>query len=761
MWSNTVAFVTGVFICQQLTVLPHTLWGVASVLALLLSLKYPLIKPPLVLLFGFGWSVLSGQIAVHDNIDKSLVKKEITIQGQIDDLPVYKQNSWRFTFLPGQAIYQGKPVPVPGKIRLSWHTRDVSLLSGQRWQLKVKLSPPGGTLNPGSTDYETWLFQQGIRAKGYVLDRSTNRLLEQSGWVAGFDYLREMLRKSLFQISDSQAIAVLVALSVGDKSAISSSMWDVFRKTGVNHLVAISGLHIGLIAVFFFWLSGLLWRLSYRLCEQVATPQVQAIAAISAAVFYAGLAGFSIPTQRALVMLTTVMLAKMLFRNLQPARQLAFALFSVLLWDPVAVTSAGFWMSFMAVVAIFISSQGFYFVLKRQAIFTMQWSITLVLLPFLIFWFQQISIVSPLVNLFLVPLFSLFFVPAGLLLSFLQLTGWSVVEFFTSCYLYVLSLVLQTLASIAEKDWVTLRIQGDDSIVLLLVSIAIFFWFLPTTRYARLTTVFILVTVLRAAGENKLQDRLQITLLDVGQGLAVVVQYKDRALLYDLGPRYRKVSSATQRIVLPFLEYRQIKHLDQLVISHADSDHAGDIGVILGAISVAEIFTGEPEESQVNMEKCQAGYQWYWYETRFEFLGQRGRNYLGNNASCVLKITHGKSVILLTGDIEKRVERQLVGLYGKTLKSRILVIPHHGSRTSSSRAFVEATRPEVILNSSGYLNHYQFPDSQVKKRWLENGRLFLDTATSGAIKVLLGDNGEMMAISAYREKKQKYWFIQR
>ena len=610
MWIKTASFAAGVFLCQQLSVLPGILWGLAGLVGSFFIVRQARFAFAGFALLGFCWAMISGHWALQDRLPAGLIKQKLEIGGQIVDLPVRQGQGWRFNFSVKSAFLDKQPVELPDKIRLSWYHSDAELLSGQSWRFTVKLKPPVGTLNPGVFDYESWLFQQGIGATGYVLNDRHSKLTGQAGWLSGFGFFREKLRSGLrsYEIHHD-AVAVMQALAVGDKSAISQPMWEMFRRAGINHLVAISGLHIGMIALTAYWLSGFAWRRSAYLCELITAPRIQSISSILAAAAYAGLAGFSIPTQRALIMLLVIMLARLLLVNLPASRQLSIAVFVVLLLDPVAITSPGFWLSFIAVIAIYLVIEEKVQVSKVRQLVRMQWSVSLWLMPFSLFWFNQVSLISPLVNMMLVPLFSVFIVPVTLLLTLMNQWPLTATRYLTGSFIAFLHNGLQSLQHVTAPSWIsyaTTSLKLSEFLLLLLAAAA---WFLPGKFLFRPVSVLLILIVLFNSTQKDIDTDFSMTLLDVGQGLSVFIEQGGKTLLYDLGPRYSGSASATASIVVPFLSSRGVTSIDKLVISHADSDHAGDIETLHKHIMVSEIIAGETVGYDYGVKKMPV---WRW-----------------------------------------------------------------------------------------------------------------------------------------------------
>ena len=766
MWSKTLFFVAGVFICQQLLVLPP--WPVLAVLSVFLlhvavfrGCRSRAVGAFLCVCGGVVWAGIYGHLQTHNQLPASLIKRDLQVQGHITDIPERTADGWRFVFRTKQARFGGESVVLPDKIRLSWFNTDATLRAGQLWAFTVRLKPPAGLKNEGLFDYERWLFRHGIGATGYVSGHTLLLPLNDSAACCRLAQIRQFITDRLARYGDSDAVAVMRAITVGDKSGVSDSLWVALRKTGLNHLMAISGLHVSIVAMLFYYLSGRLWRLSSVLCSLLPAVQFQALTAIAAAFMYAGLAGFSLPTQRAFIMLLVLLGGRVMLKNMPAGSQFAAAIVCVLLYDPPAVLDAGFWLSFMAVAAIWFSTRGYARLSSFQALYRIQIAISLILLPLTLLFFAQVSLAGPLLNLLAVPLFSLTVIPASLLLVMLESTGLAEAQviFLTQGFLQLLGIFLDYLKQLATADYAAVAFKGNTFELAVVFTTAVLILFLPVKRFAVPLAIVFLVLVLSREGSSQANTQLRITLLDVGQGLSVLVSFQQKHLLYDLGPRYRNGKSATASVVLPYLQYRNIDRLEHLVISHSDADHAGSPQAFLGQIEVAQVYLGEPHTlaGKLQTERCHAPHSWHWQDIHFEFLNPEQMTANNNNNSCVLRISRGDFSLLLTGDIEKPLENQLLKSDRQSLRALAVVIPHHGSRSSSSRQFIKAVSPGLVLNSSGFLNRYHFPDKGVEARWQENDAIFLDTATSGAIDLYIDSSGAVVKIQKQLEQQRRYW----
>ena len=624
----------------------------------------------------------------------------------------------------------------PEKIRLNWYHNTPVVRAGERWSLRVRLKPPHGLLNPGGFDYEKWLFQQGIQAKGYVRHSPDNKHLEPMAFFPGIDSVRQNISENIHsQSSDYPLSAIISALAVGDRSKITARDWQVFLRTGTNHLVAISGLHIGLIAGFAWFLSRRLYPSSFM--NRLSAQQFSALMSLIAGFLYSMLAGFSIPTQRALIMLLVVMGAILLKRQVTPIQTLGAALLAVLLWDPVCVLSPGFWFSFLAVLAIVAMMSGRVSPFPRWLqLVRIQIALTLVLMPIGMNLFHGAVLISPLANLILVPWVSMLVVPMvllGLVINIFSV-AWSLAVFALAENL--LSIIWPLLE---WMSWLPLARVTTNSPPLGFILLAIsgaFILLLPRGLPGRVAGLVLLLPACTYTPRVPAVGDFDLHVLDVGQGLAVIVRTHEHVLVYDAGARLGAGFDMGQFVVLPFLNHNGIRSIDQLLVSHGDNDHIGGANSILDNMAVDRVLGSDIDVlDHMNKRDCIAGIQWRWDGVDFRVLHPDKPYSRRNNRSCVVQISNGRVTALLAGDIEAVVERQLVRRYGQSLRSDFLVVPHHGSRSSSTQAFLQAVSPHTALVSAGYRNRYGFPKVEVTRRYENLGATLVNTSSSGAITV--------------------------
>lgn len=571
--------------------------------------------------------------------------------------------------------------------------------------------------------------------------------------------LRQTLYDKLKGVNSATGYGgILIALAMGERTGIIPEQWQVFRATGTSHLVAISGLHIGLLAGFIFIIVRKLWPYCGNAALVVASPRAAAISALIGATFYAALSGFAVPSQRALIMLAIIMLSIFWRHKVQSSQVLSLALLSVLLLDPIAVLSPGFWLSFAAVAIIGLAAFGRLSIDKSWKIWgRLQWRISLALIPLLIFLFQQASLISPIANLFAIPLVSFVVVPLVLLsASVVSLAPDFAVIMFSLADVSLSALweVLVYLANIPISQWYAAK---PGLLSLCLASLGFVLLLTPRGWPAKYFGFFLIVPLLWPPDTQEPNEgAVDVTLLDVGQGLAAVVQTSQHALLFDTGARFSESFDTGAAVILPFLREKNIKKLDMLIVSHKDNDHSGGLKSIQSEIRIDKLLSSYPLQGA---KQCFSGQSWEWDGIFFEilnpdeFISYKKRN----NASCVLRVSKGKKVLLLTADIEKRAEKRLLKHEKMKLKATYLVAPHHGSKTSSSQAFLDAVDPEYILIPVGFRNRYRMPHSSVMQRYQARHIRILESYKSGAISFTFDEKSSTQIPDEYRKESHKYW----
>ena len=712
---------------------------------------------------GLGWAWLHADHQLDAAFPDTLARAPLVIDGQVASIPSVDERRTRWLFDITQTWDEhGTELAFSGRVRLACYRDCPTLVAGERWRIAVRLKPRHGALNPGSFDYERWLFEQQIAATGYPRGRAAfERLAAGSGgyWLTRW---RQRLAEHLATVlAGAPQLGLIQALTLGERGALEREIWDRFTRTGTNHLVAISGLHVGLVAGGLYWLMRWLWSRSVTLTDRLAAPRAAALFGLLAAVGYAGLAGFAISTQRALIMLAVVFGAQFWQRTLRPGQALLLALVGVLVWDPHAVLSYGFWLSFGA-VAVLLLHLGQR--LPSRDLWTRwgraQWAIGLGLLPLLLLFFGQASLIAPLVNLIAVPLFSVLLLPLVLLTSLLSLVPLAGSELPLRWVAEGLEWCVRGLEWLAALPGAAVQLPARPLWVWAAALLGALLLLAPRGLPGRWAGWVLLLPVLAVRPAAPGWGEVWFTLLDVGQGLAAVIETQDGVLVYDAGPAFAGGFDSGALIVAPFLQARGIKRIERLMLSHADLDHAGGAAGLLARIPADRVLTGEPQRlGLAGAESCVAGEHWQWSGVRFDIWHPPADATLeGNDASCVLEIrTAANQAIVLTGDLSARLEQRLVAQRGAAWPVTVLIAGHHGSATATSARLLDATRPEWALIASGYANQFGFPAAAVRDRLAAREIQTLNTAVVGAIQFKLGASGWIAPPQGWRERAGRLW----
>lgn len=711
-------------------------------------------------LAGTSWCLLHAGPLFGPELPPALERQDLRVEGRILALPEPAARGTRLLFAPEAPLADG--TPLPARLRLTWFAAPQALEAGSRWRLTVRLKRSHGLVNPAGFDYERWLFAQGIAATGYVRAEPLPEPLEAGGgWVRVRQRIGGAIDRAL---GDSPSAGLVKALAIGDRSGLSNHDWAVTRATGTSHLLAISGLHIAMLGLGAFAAMRWLWSRLGSAPLLVPAPTAGACAALLVAAGYAALAGFSVPTQRALLMFTVLMAALGSGRSGVLGRGLAWALLGVLLLDPLAVLSGGFWLSFGAVAALlwgFAGRQG----RARRALgglLRAQWVAWVGLAPLTLLLFDALPLASLPANALAIPLVTWLVVPlvlAGTLLLALPWLGTAILKL-AAGVLGALWQGLEALARFAEPLAMPQTMAGP-AFACALLGVA---WLLaPRGVPARWLGMVLLLPALVARPQAPPQGEVELAVLDVGQGLAAVVQTARHTLVYDTGPWFSDRFNGASAALLPWLASRGVRELDRVMVSHADSDHAGALGELLAAFPRAEVWSGTPRQLELPSgaaRPCRAGQRWRWDGVDFAVLApQRAGGDDRNAASCVLRVSAGSRRLLLTGDIEAAGERRLavrLARLDRSLEAEVLVAPHHGSVGASSPALVAAVQPRHVIFSAGYRNRYGHPHSAVLQRWASAGARLWRTDCDGALRVW-SEAGGGLRVQARRAMRPALW----
>lgn len=742
---------------------------------------------------GFVWASLFATYYLSEQLPKEWEGRDITVVGVVSSLPHHFQQGVRFNFkiektLPDPSL----AAKLPQKIALAWYLSpdSASALSsisevraGERWQFTLRLKRAYGNANPLSRfDYELWLLEQQLRATGIVRPDGEfkNQRIDAFVWNLNnlIENSRSWLRQRIQSALPGAAYAgVIVALVIGEQREVAQSDWKIFNRTGIAHLISISGLHITMLAGLFAAMMHYLWRHSFftsahlPLC--LPAQKVGSLAGLAIALLYVALAGFGVPAQRTLYMLTVVALAMWMGRLTSISHILCLALFVVVVLDPWAVLWPGFWLSFVAVAILIFAAKvqpassppnswrSKIWVTLRDASRT-QYVVTMGLLPLTMMLFGQISLLSPVANAIAIPLISFVVTPLSLLGSVLPPP--LSVALLQLAHFCVLVLV-QFLQILSQQNFAVWQAPIPDFFLFMIAMLGAI-WLLSAPGWPlRWLGLFCVFPLFFNTEQQQKQGQMLVTAFDVGQGMAVLVETAQHRLLYDTGPYYSPESDGGSRVLLPYLNARGISHLDTLVVSHNDNDHSGGALSLLAALQINQLSSSLKLESPIvaaaaTHTRCTAGQTWEWDGVLFEMLQPTAASYDSdkwkpNARSCTLKISTPTLSLLLPGDIEAIQEDEMINSIAPKLPSTVLLAPHHGSGTSSTAAFLRLVAPQVALFQVGYRNRYHHPKPEVFDRYADFGVNRLRTDEAGAITLQFGTT---LSISEFRTEHARYWY---
>ncbi|MEB0106206.1 DNA internalization-related competence protein ComEC/Rec2 [Pseudomonas sp. MH9.3] len=721
MKTGMFALALGLLTLRVLPALPATGWLLAMLVLALMLLPFRTFALAF-FLFGLSWACISAQWALNDRLPSALDGQTRWLEGRVVGLPQQTSTGVRFEL----ADSRSRHTRLPRRIRVSWHGGP-AVHSGERWRLAVTLKRPSGLLNFQGFDHEAWLLAQRIGATGTVKDGE--RLTPaRNAW-------RDTLRQRLMTVDAQGREAGLAALVLGDGSGLADEDWQVLQDTGTVHLLVISGQHIGLLAGLIYGLIALLARYGCWPATWPWLPWACGLAFV-AALGYGLLAGFGVPVQRACVMVGLVLLWRLRFRHLGAWWPLLLALNGVLVLEPLASLQPGFWLSFGAVAVLILAFGGRLGPWRLwQAWTRAQWLIAIGLFPLLLMLDLPISLSAPLANLVAVPWISLVVLPLALLgtaLLAVPLVGEGLLWLAGGA----LDLLFQGLALLAAHlpAWIPAEVPLGYWLVSLAGAVIVL---LPSGVPFRLLGWPMLLLAVFTPRELVPHGRVDVVQLDVGQGQAIILRTRHHSVLYDAGPRSRAADLGA-RVVLPSLKKLGIASLDLMLISHADADHAGGAAAVARGLPVKRVVGGETDglPEFLGTQPCISGERWQWDGVSFE-LWQWPGAVDGNPKSCVLQVQANGERLLLTGDIDRAAERALLDS-PLALRTDWLQAPHHGSRSSSSRPFVQQLAPTSVLISRGRGNAFGHPHAQVLERYRAVGSRVYDSAEEGAVRLQLG-----------------------
>ncbi|WP_132986310.1 DNA internalization-related competence protein ComEC/Rec2 [Luteimonas terricola] len=710
------------------------------------------------LLAGFALCGLHAAASLGAQLPAAHERGDFTVTGRVTGLPEVETRRTRFQL----RVDDDPALPEflrGARLRLSWYenewsdepTRRHELKPGAEWRLQLRLRAPRGLRNPGSFDSERHAMAARIAATGYVREQAA---AEQLRPPRGIDAWRDGIATRIGVAVPGESSRYVRALALGDTRGLEDADWELLRATGLTHLIAISGFHVGLVAGFFALLGAALWRLFPALCMRIPRPQAAAAAAFLGALGYAAVAGFALPTVRTVLMIAVSVAARLWRRPLRISESLALAAVAIVLVDPLALLSAGFWLSFGGVAWLLwcLPQAG-----RRplRDFLSAQWVATLGLLPLSAILFGQASLAGPLANLVAIPWWSLLVVPLSLVGTALDglHAGWGSGAWRLAAAAFDLSWPLfdrlggspLALWWLPEPPWFALP----------MAMLAAFWLLLPRGVPGKALALLLWLPLLWPDRGLPRPGEVELVVLDVGQGSALLLRTAGHAMLYDMGPAIRDGYDAGERAVVPALHALGVRRLDMLVLSHGDADHAGGLDAVRRRFPARRLLAPEGVDIE-GASECMAGSGWQRDGVRFRFLHPPLHfPYLGNESSCVLRIESAHGTILLPGDIGEAIEQRLVGRGPEDLPADVVLVPHHGSRHSSTAGFVAATSPRLALVSAGHGNRFGHPDPQVVARWQAGGAEVLETPAGGAVRVRLTEDG--VVAETERLRRVRFW----
>ena len=770
---TAIALLTGAVAVQMLPALPPRLvtmtLACAAVSLLIVAPRWRWLG---FALLGAAWTIWRADLALAQRLPTEFEGRDFVVTGTVRGLPRVQDDSTRFELsIEDARIGQGSieqvsiedasgraPLPLRGTLRVSWHDDAPTVQPCERWQLHLRLKRPRGIVDPGAFDFERYALEQGIVATGYVREDAANRVLGER--LPCVDRLRAHISQGIADtLGPGPAADLLRALAFGDQQAMNDHEWAVARATGIPHLIAISGLHIALFAGFGVLLTRGFWRLVPRLTLRWPAPQIEAIASILCALAYGTIAGLGLPTRRALVMIGVLLAATLARRSRSPSHGLAFATIVLLAIDPACVLSAGFWLSFVGVAWLMFclgaraeSRHGWRELVHAQGVASIG------LLPLTIWFFGQSSLIGPVANLVAVPAICFFILPVTVLGALLQL----VVPAAGALLLHLAGWAMQALwwllENMATWPW-ALRYFPEPSMSTLAFAMLGALWLLaPRGVPLRALGLLLFLPLLVPAGEPLADGEFEVLMLDVGQGLSLVVRTREHVLVYDAGARFPSGFDFGEAAVVPVLHALGVDRVDRLVVSHGDNDHAGGAEAVLAAFPASAVVAGEPERLRLPATQCLAGESWRWNDVGFRFVHPHPPlSARDNDRCCVLEIRVGESAVVLTGDITSAVESEIAAALVPVPGHLVLQVPHHGSKTSSAEEFLAALRPQLALVSTGYRNHFHHPSAAVVARYDADDIALLDTAVEGFVRVRFSATALPRVTERGRRDRHPYW----
>ncbi len=781
-----VTFFLGALLSLFFPIVPTLFYLILCIALCFLCFLSPKTRKCCAFLFGATWMLLHGMhyqqgIEQLTTVLTEQQTKKMLITGTVDTIPQQTDTSQRYNFIISAINNQRLTNKI--KVRLSWKTVNQTVLQGQSWQLLARLKPAHGLANVGSFSYQTWLRKNHLHATGYVVKSNDNKLLGNS-----ITFRQRLYQQVSTKLPEHFLSPLILALTFGERGKLTKQHWHVLQNTATQHLIAISGLHLGLVASASFLLLSLLMRFM-PLSILLSVSQQQFLAhfnnkaiVITLTLFitlaYAYLAGFSVPTIRALLMMLIFWLMRFLKVKLSCTRWLLLALLLITLLTPFSLFSASFWLSFYAVSIIFVLLWRFQHIFNSSvetegsiwekykskskkwfhSLLYLQLGLIALMLPMTIPMNHQLSLMSLPANLIAVPWMTLTTIPLSLLSVFFLPLSENISQVLLETAVQSLTVLWIWLQYLSDFSFADITVSNTDWMFVVVVIVLLVFWSVFGLNY-RQVLFSVLIGLLAGAAFHYVdhdsdKNPWQLNVMDVGQGLSVVIEANNQVLVYDTGASFPSGFSMADSVVIPYLKNQGYHHIDLLLISHDDNDHAGGLALLTQQFDINQLIYNHP----LGNRACLADDKIYWQFLSIEVLAPKVERASHNDDSCVVKISDGKRSVLLSGDISSKVEKRLIAEYSfkEQLTADVLVVPHHGSKTSSSTAFIEGISPQYAIFSAGFLNRWRMPVESVVNRYHQAGVATFNTAISGMIQIEM--TAEPLNVKTQRTNFWPFWF---
>lgn len=676
------------------------------------------------------------------------VIQNASIEGIVASIPMKTEHKTEFQFRIRRLSHQ----PVNALVQLACYQHCPDFRAGDHWRLTVKLKKPHNLSNPGGFDYVHLLQSRHVHWTGY-LRTGSHVLIQSSNWRYALLRFRQNLADELEKMDpDSKTLGIFQALTLGITTHLNKDSWDLFRRTGTTHLMVISGAHIGLVVGLTYGLIKWLWCRFHWMCLRIPATKIASLCALLMGVIYALLAGFGVPAQRALIVCFFMFLHHFFSQRIGVWQAWRYALFAVLVFEPHSVMLSGFYLSFIAVAILIVINQRFSFMGFRKTLF-MQVGCLLGLMPLTLYFFSYGAMNGFFANLLAIPWVSFIIVPLGL---FITLLGhWFSLSWLIALLTHAINYLLIYLHWVDSFSIVNLAVSFDTLMtpIALMVAMSVLVC-LPLPRLIPVLSILVVGSLFPATTPLKTGD-VRIDVLDVGQGLAVVVRTAHHVLVYDTGVKFYQGGDMGQLALIPYLNASHVTQLDKVVISHPDLDHRGGLASLEKHYPIYDFIVNDPDFYKRG-SSCHEHPDWVWDGVLFHFFPIQSIGIGKNNSSCVLQISNASGKLLLTGDIEKPAEEYLIRTYGHQLASTVLLVPHHGSKTSSSLSFINHVAPQYAIMSYGFDNRFHFPHQKVMQTYQSRDIPVYNTVDCGMISVYFSAHNNRSSPTCY---KKKSWIV--